>query len=116
MVAKGLITSTIANFDQTLLIQVRASLQLVSIAIPFLKLAQNPSVTILTSNQGTAPDPQSPVMSTAAAMVQMMIKCTALETAFHGVRVNGVAAGVIKSKARTKGDQMEMQLTDAEND
>lgn len=54
-------------------------------------------------------------MCTAHAMVQMMIKCTALETAYHGVRINGVASGVIKSNARTKNDPMEMALNDAEN-
>ena len=45
----------------------------------------------------------------------MMIKCTALETAYHGVRVNGVASGVIKSNAREKNDPMEMDLSKEEN-
>lgn len=44
-----------------------------------------------------------------------MIKCTALETAFHQVRINGVASGVIKSDARTKNDPSEMALDEAEN-
>ena len=39
-------------------------------------------------------------MSVGAAMVMQLIKCTALETAYHGVRVNGVAAGTIRSTAR----------------
>ena len=45
----------------------------------------------------------------------MMIKCAALETAYHGVRINGVASGVIKSNARTKTDDVEMQLDEVEN-
>lgn len=45
----------------------------------------------------------------------MMIKCSALETAYHGVRINGVATGGVKSNARTKQDPVEMNLTDAEN-
>jgi len=54
-------------------------------------------------------------MSTAAAMQQMMIKCAALETAFHGVRINGVAAGVTKSMTRTKNVENGMKLTSGEN-
>ena len=45
----------------------------------------------------------------------MMIKCSALETAYHGVRINGVASGVIKSDARTKQDPVQMSLTEDEN-
>jgi NAD(P)-dependent dehydrogenase (short-subunit alcohol dehydrogenase family) len=40
-------------------------------------------------------------MSISAAMIHQLIKCSALETAYHGVRVNGVAAGTIISEART---------------
>ena len=55
-------------------------------------------------------------MSIAAAMVQQLIKCSALETAYHGVRVNGVASGVIRSEARTNTqDLISMQLTPEEN-
>ena len=45
-----------------------------------------------------------------------MIKCAALETAYHGVRINGVASGVIKSNAREKNDPMEMDLNKEENE
>lgn len=44
-----------------------------------------------------------------------MIKCAALETAFFGVRINGVASGVIKSESRTKNIENGMKLTKAEN-
>jgi len=55
-------------------------------------------------------------MSIASAMVQQLIKCSALETAFHGVRVNGVASGVIRSEARMNTqDLISMQLTQLEN-
>ena len=55
-------------------------------------------------------------MSIAAAMVQQLIKCSALETAYHGVRVNGVASGVIRSEARTNTqDLISMQLSPEEN-
>lgn len=55
-------------------------------------------------------------MSINHAMVHQLIKCAALETAYHGVRVNGVAAGVIRSDARTNQEDMNaMHLTDEEN-
>jgi 3-oxoacyl-[acyl-carrier protein] reductase len=54
-------------------------------------------------------------MSTSSAMVQMLIKTVALETAFHGVRINGVAAGVTRTTARCKGEDIGMGLTKAEN-
>lgn len=55
-------------------------------------------------------------MSTASAMVQMLIKCASLETAFHGMRVNGVAVGTTVGSARTKDDEMAMKLTREENE
>ena len=119
VVEKGVITCTIPKYDQTMLVNVRSMMHLVSLAVPFLKKTSaekgQASITILTSAQGTKPDPKSPVMSTAAAMVQMLIKVTALETAFFGVRVNGVATGVINSQARMKQDLMAMALKEEEN-
>ena len=43
----------------------------------------------------------------------MLIECAALESAFHGVRVNGVAPGFTISKTRTKADSL--RLTEGEN-
>lgn len=54
-------------------------------------------------------------MSTSAAMVQMLIKTVALETASFGIRVNGVATGVTRTAARTKATEIGMNLTLAEN-
>ena len=115
VVEKGVITCTIPKYDQTMLVNVRSMMHIVSLAVPFLKKRssekkEGASITILTSAQGSKPDPKSPVMSTAAAMVQMLIKVTALETAFFNVRVNGVATGVINSDARMKTDLMAMGL------
>jgi 3-oxoacyl-[acyl-carrier protein] reductase len=45
----------------------------------------------------------------------MMIKTVALETAYFGVRVNGVATGVTKTAARTKEEDIGMGLTVMEN-
>jgi NAD(P)-dependent dehydrogenase (short-subunit alcohol dehydrogenase family) len=44
----------------------------------------------------------------------MLIKTVALETAMFGIRVNGVATGVTKTAARTKGE-VGMNLSVSEN-
>ena len=108
VVEKGLITCTIPAFDQTMLVNVRSMMHIVSLAIPFLKVQEKSSITILTSNQGTKPDPKAPLMSIASSMVQQLIKCSALETAYHGVRVNGVASGTIISNAREKSKNKDL--------
>ena len=46
----------------------------------------------------------------------MLIKCAALETANFGIRVNGVATGIVNSKARTKKEDIELKLTKQENE
>ena len=69
VVEKGLITCTIPAFDQTMLVNVRSMMHIVSLAIPFLKVQPKSSITILTSNQGTKPDPKAPLMSIASSMV-----------------------------------------------
>ena len=99
-----------------MLVNVRSCMHLASLCLPFLKKTsidkgKGASMTILTSTQGIKPDHRSAVMSTSAAMVQMLIKVLALETAFFNVRVNGVASGVINSKAR-EGEMFSVRAND----
>ena len=54
-------------------------------------------------------------MSVSSSMVQMLIKTVALETAYFGIRINGVAAGVTRTAARTKQVGIGMALGDVEN-
>lgn len=116
VVEKGTIGCTIPDFDQTMLINVRSMVHLISLAMPFLKVQKKGSITVLTSTQGTVPDPMSSVMSVSGAMVRQLIQCSALEGAYHGVRVNGVAAGVTNTQARSKKEQsVEMQLSPRSN-
>lgn len=101
-----------------MLVNVRSVMHLTSMSVPFLKKsppANHPSITILTSNQGTSPDPESPLMCVSASMVQMLIKTVALETAYFGIRINGVATGVTKTAARTKEADIGMGLSSTEN-
>lgn len=101
--------ATLKDFDDSMLINVRSMMHLTSLSIPYLKMCRpyfdRPSISILTSNQGNFADPEAPLMSVSASMVQMMIKNVALETAASGIRINGVATGVAKTAARTTARQ-----------
>ena len=47
------------------------------------------------------------------AMLNMLVKCAALETSFFGIRVNAVAAGVTATQARQKKESL--GFSDAQN-
>jgi NAD(P)-dependent dehydrogenase (short-subunit alcohol dehydrogenase family) len=76
-----------------------------SLAVPFLKLTKG-SITVLSSSAGETPQPGSVIFSTSMSMLNMLVKCTALETSFFGIRVNAVAPGVTQTGARTKKESL----------
>jgi len=47
------------------------------------------------------------------SMLNMLVKCAALETSFTGIRVNAVAPGVTNTSARTKKESL--ALTENQN-
>ena len=63
---------------------------------------------MLSSNAGESPSPGSVIFSTSMSMLNMLVKCTALETSFYGIRINAVAPGVTYTAARTKKDSLAM--------
>jgi len=83
-------------------LNVRTHFQLISLATPFLKKRPGSSVVVLSSSSGEVPQPGAAIYSTSMSMLNMLVKCAALETAYNGVRVNAVAPGVTYTKARTK--------------
>lgn len=86
-------------------LNVRPSFQLISLATPFLKITKG-SITVLSSSNGETPLPGSIILSTSMSMLNMLVKCSALETAFHGIRVNAVAPGVTNTAARQKKESL----------
>lgn len=76
-----------------------------SLATPFLKLTKG-TITTLSSNAGETPQAGSAIFSTSMAMLNMLVKCAALETLFFGIRVNAVAPGVTNTKARCKKNSL----------
>jgi len=92
------------DFDQTLLVNVRSNVHFMSLCFPFMKqndkAQRSSSITVLTSSSCNRADPGASIMSISSAMVKQMIQCTALEGAYHNIRVNAVAAGVTDTRAR----------------
>lgn len=103
---------SLKDWDDMMYLNVRPTLHLLSLASPFLKLSKG-SATVLSANAGETPVPGAVVFSTAMSMVNMMVKSAALESAFHGVRVNAVAPGVTETGARSKKEGPGM--TDGQN-
>lgn len=97
-----------------MIINVRSSLQLVSLASPILKQSANPdpNVVVVTSAGGITPIPGGITHCVGASMANMMVQCAALETAYHGIRVNAVAPGVTATIARVKPDPNEFTRAD----
>ena len=83
---------------------------MISFAFPFYKTLKKNLITLLTSSTGFVTDPRATVMSIGSAMVKQLIECSALEGAYHGIRVNGVAAGVTNTRARMATESMTQKL------
>ena len=64
------------------------------------------NIVVLTSSAGQTPQPGAVIYSTSMAMLNMLIQCTALEVAYFGLRVNGVAPGVTNTRARLKQESI----------
>lgn len=88
---------------------------MVSLASPILKQSANPdpNIVVLTSTGGITPIPGSLTHCVGASMTNMMVQCAALESSFHGIRVNAVAPGITSTKARCKKESL--GYSDSEN-
>lgn len=74
-------------------VNVKSTLQIVSLCIPFLRQYQfGGSVTVLSSVAGENPWPNYEMFNESFAALNMMMKCAALENGHYGVRFNAVAA------------------------
>jgi len=89
------------EYDSTMNVNVRATFQLISLAVPFLKFSdKKPSITVLSGSAGVTPVPGAVALSVSMAMVNMLVKNSALEVGHLGIRVNAVAPGVTNTRAR----------------
>ncbi len=100
---EGILNTNMLEWDNMMNINCRTHFHLVSIAVPFLKLTKG-NVVVVSSAQGETPAPGSIINSTASAMLNMLVKCSSLETSFYGVRINAVAPGITETDVRTKSE------------
>lgn len=78
-------------------INVRSTMQILSICLPFLKIKPGGTVTVLSSSAGEKPWPGHSIYNSAMASLNMMVRCAALENAQLNVRINAVAPGYINN-------------------
>ena len=86
-------TTKIIEFDQSLNINTRSCVNLLSLMTPFLKLSKG-NVVIVSSLEAFIPIKSSLLNTVTKSMINSLIQSTALELASFGVRVNGVAPGI----------------------
>lgn len=87
------------NFDQSMIVNTRISLSLLSLSSPFLKVSKGNCV-IISSLESRILTKGNLINSVTKSMVNSLIQCSALELASFGVRVNGVAPGITRTKHR----------------
>ena len=83
---------------------------MMSLAFPFLKAIKQSSITLITTSAGIVPDPRATLMPIGSAMIKQLIEFSALEGAYHGIRVNGVAVGVPNTRAQMATESMTQKL------
>lgn len=95
--SKEYLECTLPEYDQVMTINVRAPMQLMSMAIPWLKETRGNIVNI---SAAPVPRPRQTVWCMTKSCLDMMTKCSALELASFGVRVNSVGPGVTDTPIR----------------
>jgi NAD(P)-dependent dehydrogenase (short-subunit alcohol dehydrogenase family) len=98
----GGLDSSDEEWDLVHNINVRSTMQILSIALPFLRVENGGSVTVLSSSAGEKPWPGHTIYNSAMATLNMMVRCAALENAHLKVRINAVAPGYVLNQCRLK--------------
>ena len=99
--AKPFLDLTVADFDLTFAVDVRASFLLAQAAAK--RMTNGGSIVNITSVHEHIPRPNLSVYAAAKAALGMLTKGLAIELADHNIRVNSVAPGVIAT-ARNEAD------------
>ena len=81
-----------------------------SISIPFLRMTKG-TATVLSSSAGEKPLPGHAIYNSAMASLNMLVRCAALENANHGVRINAIAPGYVRSIAARANPEFNNALT-----
>ena len=65
------------EWDKVHNINVRSTMQIISICLPFLRMGSGGSVTVLSSSAGEKPWPGHTIYNSAMSSLNMMVKCAA---------------------------------------
>lgn len=87
-------TMSVEDFDRQMNVNVRSVFLLMKLAIPHLKMTKGTIVNV-SSVAGLRSFPNIAAYATSKAAVDQMTRCTALDLAPYGIRVNAVNPGVI---------------------
>ena len=74
-------------------------MNIISLATPFLKVSKG-NIVAISSMESYIPIKSGLINTITKSMVNQLIQCSALELASFGVRVNGVAPGIINTEHR----------------
>ncbi len=102
LVAGSVEDTTLAAWDQTMDINLRAVFHLMSMATPHLT-AQRGNIVNVSSVTGLRSFPGILAYSVSKAALDQLTRCAALELAPKGVRVNAVNPGVVVTEAHVSG-------------
>ena len=91
-----ILDSSLKEFDNMININSRSVLAMISLATPFLKYTKG-NVVAISSIESFIPSKYSFLNTTSKCIVNSIIKNSALELASFGIRINGVAPGIINT-------------------
>lgn len=106
----GGVDGNLPEWDLIHKINVRSTMQMLSISTPFLRMSGG-CASILSSSAGEKPWPGHSIYNTAMATLNMMVRCAALENAQYMVRINAVAPGYVRSETARSNPEFHNALT-----
>lgn len=91
--------TTIKDYDNLININARSVMAMISLATPFLKYTKG-NIVVISSLESYIPVKKSFLNTTSKCIVNSLIQNSALELASFGIRVNGVAPGLVNTDFR----------------
>ena len=91
--------TTIKDYDNLININSRSVMAMISLATPFLKYTKG-NIVVISSLESYIPVKNSFLNTTTKCIVNSLIQNSALELASFGIRVNGVAPGLVNTNFR----------------
>ncbi|XP_033741464.1 3-oxoacyl-[acyl-carrier-protein] reductase FabG-like [Pecten maximus] len=104
----GIDNTSMADYDAVMNINVRAPYQLTMLAVPYLTKTKGTIVNVSSVN-GMRSFPNVLAYCMSKSAVDQFTRCTALELASKGIRVNSVNPGVIITEIHKRGGKTEEQ-------